>query len=208
MKKILSLFIVAMAVVSCTFSSKDNHAENSDSTQVASEITAGSFAANLDKLLSEGDTAKIQQLIGDANKYCAELAKNDQTGAANLLEQIKKTLSENADRLRNVGLNADALANKATELSGDVKNAVISAADSIEKAEADQAVEDAKSAVSKAASDIKDAAADKAKEVSNKAKEGAENLKKNAQEGIGKAKEKIANSANQTADAIRDLGKK
>ena len=202
MKKILSLFIVAMAVVSCTFSSKDNHAENSDSTQVASEITAGSFAANLD------NTAKIQQLIGDANKYCAELAKNDQTGAANLLEQIKKTLSENADRLKNVGLNADALANKATELPGDVKNAVISAADSIEKAEADQAVEDAKSAVSKAASDIKDAAADKAKEVSNKAKEGAENLKKNAQEGIGKAKEKIANSANQTADAIRDLGKK
>ena len=210
-EKILLLFaaIATVAFISCTPSTKGTSAENSDSTEVASApITAESFAATLNNLLTEGDTAKIQQFLGDANKYCAELAKTDNVGAANLLDQIKKTLTENADKLKNAGLNVDAITNKVAELPADVKDAVNAATDSLKKAETDNAVKDAKNAVNKAAN----AAADKAKEVGEKAKEGAENLKKNAQEGFDKAKEKTANAitegANKAADAIKGIGKK
>lgn len=198
MKKFLLLFVImtTIALVSCK-GGNEQSTTNGEAEQVAvtDSISVEDFQKQLDKLVAEGDTAKIQQLVSQSQTTYQKIAATDKTAADAFATKIKEIVTGNA-KLATIIPNIGSLVAKVTAIPEEAANALEAAGEDIQ----DTAV----NAVNREVNETKNQTVEKAAQAIENAKqqsvekanEAVDNAKKSAAEAVQKGANAASNAIN------------
>ena len=185
MKKV---FMMAMLALAVSFTSCGNKAAQDDPTGATEVIE------NMRSQLDAGDVTQFQTALQTVKEKVAQLLKENPETAKEYLTKVQNFLKENADKVKAVVGDNEAVSGVVSSLVDMPAESVISnlqnAIGSVQEA-GQQAVDDTQEAVEGVANDVKDAA-----------EAQVEEAKQKAADEVNKAADKVNQKVNEGADKL------